>query len=215
MKENSLSENSKNIFYSRPDCPCCGAKAADRNIIKKGVKNGRTRFLCKECGLQFYAPKYMQYIPSAEDTLKRNMGAYANFLDYFKDKDEDESAAFLINLLSGGRDENEDPDCPYCGTKAGRGRISKNGRRKDGVQKYVCKICGKNFVPSTKTALCKIRKNPEEVELFIRLMLRGETLKSCEKECGFAFQTVYDWRKKILDAFCVYLKETKEHENAI
>ena len=38
-------------------------------------------------------------------------------------------------------------DSPFCGC----GRIAKNGRRPDGVQKYSCRGCGRSFNPLTGT----------------------------------------------------------------
>ena len=39
------------------------------------------------------------------------------------------------------------PGCPFCGSEA----LAKDGRRKDGVQKYLCRSCGRRFNPLTGT----------------------------------------------------------------
>lgn len=45
--------------------------------------------------------------------------------------------------------------CPICGGT----KVVRNGKRKDGVQKYCCKECGKSFVAKTSTVASGTRKS--------------------------------------------------------
>ena len=45
--------------------------------------------------------------------------------------------------------------CPYCGSF----RVRRNGKRRDGVQKYFCADCHKHFVAATKSIAQGTRKD--------------------------------------------------------
>lgn len=83
--------------------------------------------------------------------------------------------------------------CPECSSKG----IVKNGKRK-GVQKYVCKDCGKNFNYRTNTVLSRIQhlnKWNEFVEEY--LVLNVISIKKIKDELGISEQTAFNWRHKL------------------
>ena len=45
--------------------------------------------------------------------------------------------------------------CPVCGAT----HVVRNGKRKDGTQKYICKDCGKSFVITTNSIVSGTRKD--------------------------------------------------------
>ena len=98
--------------------------------------------------------------------------------------------------------QNERPDCPHCHAKANLGYIVKKGFDK-GVQRFYCKDCGKTFVATTKTAFERTRKSADVWKKFIEMTINGCFLHKCAAKCGIAFQTAFNWRHKILNAFKV------------
>lgn len=56
--------------------------------------------------------------------------------------------------------------CPHCGGV----HVQRNGHRKDGAQKFVCRDCGKSFVSTTNTAVKGTRKSPEVWDKFMKCM---------------------------------------------
>lgn len=87
-----------------------------------------------------------------------------------------------------------------CCTKCGSTSIIKNGKRKDGTQKYVCKDCRTNFVVSSGTVLEGTKKPFETWIRFINCMLDDNTLSQCAEKCGIHINTAFLWRHKILAA---------------
>src|SRR5271169_894319 len=80
-------------------------------------------------------------------------------------------------------------NCPSCFSDY----IVKNGTRK-GVQKYVCRKCGKNFNYKTNTVLSKIHKLNkwnEFVEDYISLNITS--LKALKSKLNLSEQTVFNW----------------------
>ena len=82
--------------------------------------------------------------------------------------------------------------CPHCADHS----IFANGKQ-NGMQRYGCNTCKKNFSDSTGTALAGIHKR----ELWIKYILHmcdGHSIKKCAKLTGISIQTSFDWRHKIL-----------------
>lgn len=100
------------------------------------------------------------------------------------------------------------PDCPHCGAKAALHYIVKKGYI-DGVQRYKCKACGKYFMPTTGTAFSRTRKDADTWRRFIQMTISGASLQACTEDCDIAYQTAFDWRHKILNAFAENMKATK------
>lgn len=105
------------------------------------------------------------------------------------------------------------PDCPHCAAQSELGYILKRGFNKNGAQRYYCKKCGKFFVSTTNTTFSGSRKDADTWRKFIQLTIAGKSLVVCKEECGIAYQTAFDWRHKVLNAFAVNQENTQMNGN--
>ena len=116
----------------------------------------------------------------------------------------------LQSFLTEVRMENGDR-CVYCeGT-----HVVKNGVRKDGVQRYLCRDCRHSFIPSTQSVTSRTRKHLSVWMHYVQCMLDHKTLRETADECEMSVSTAFSWRHKILDAVSelaenVYLTGTVE-----
>lgn len=88
--------------------------------------------------------------------------------------------------------------CPHCGSI----HVVRNGHRKDGVQKYSCKDCGKHFVPMTCSVYAGTHKDLKAWASCIRCMMTGMSIRKTAEECGISSRTTFFWRHKILSSLC-------------
>ena len=65
--------------------------------------------------------------------------------------------------------------CPLCGCI----HVVRNGHRKDGTQRYVCKDCGKSFVIATNSIVSGTRKDLSVWEQYIDCMMNGLSIRKC------------------------------------
>ncbi len=86
--------------------------------------------------------------------------------------------------------------CPHCG----HAHVVRNGHRKDGTQRYVCKGCGKSFVASSNSILFSTKKELAVWQKYINCMMHGFTVRKTATICGISINTSFFWRHKILDA---------------
>lgn len=86
--------------------------------------------------------------------------------------------------------------CPVCGAT----HVVRNGQRKDGTQKYICKDCGKSFVITTNSIVSGTRKDLNVWIKYVDCMLNGFSVRKAAEECGIHRNTAFAWRHKILDA---------------
>ena len=86
--------------------------------------------------------------------------------------------------------------CPVCGAT----HVVRNGKRKDGAQKYICKDCGKSFVITTNSIVSGTRKDLNVWIKYVDCMLNGFSVRKAAEECGIHRNTAFAWRHKILDA---------------
>ena len=101
----------------------------------------------------------------------------------------------LQSFLTEVRLENGDR-CVYCeGT-----HVVKNGVRKDGVQRYLCRDCRRSFIPSTQSVTSRTRKHLSVWMHYVQCMLEHKTLRETADECDMSVSTAFSWRHKILDA---------------
>jgi len=78
--------------------------------------------------------------------------------------------------------------------------VVRNGHRKDGTQRYVCKDCGKSFVIATNSIVSGTRKDLSVWEKYIDCMMNGLSIRKTAVACGIHRNTAFLWRHKILDA---------------
>lgn len=87
--------------------------------------------------------------------------------------------------------------CPYCR----KTHIVRNGRRKsDGVQRFLCKSCGKSFVATSNSIVEGTRKDYRVWQKYIDCMMEGMSVRKTADICGIHRNTAFAWRHKILDA---------------
>lgn len=86
--------------------------------------------------------------------------------------------------------------CPFCDGK----HVVRNGKRKDGTQRYWCRDCGKSFVPATNSIASGTKKALTVWEQFIDCMMNGFSIRKTADVCGISKNTAFVWRHKVLDA---------------
>ena len=111
------------------------------------------------------------------------------------EKDSDDR--YSIKGLSEAERFSDGRVCPYCGGK----HIVRNGRRKkDDVQRYVCRGCGKSFVANSNSITAGTRKGYSVWRRYVECMMNGYSVRKSAKVCGIHRNTAFAWRHKILDA---------------
>ena len=86
--------------------------------------------------------------------------------------------------------------CPLCGDA----RIVRNGHRKDGTQKFICRSCGRTFGITTNSITSGSKKELDVWSKYISCMLEGLTIEASAVKCNISKNTSFAWRHKILDA---------------
>ena len=114
-----------------------------------------------------------------QELFKTTTGTTAELEDYLTEK-----------RFSGGR------VCPICGGT----HVQRNGRRSNGVQKFICKDCGKTFSIRKNTIFNGTRKSLSVWIEYLNCMADGLSLDKCAERCGITHSTAFTWRHKILDA---------------
>ena len=89
-----------------------------------------------------------------------------------------------------------DHGCIYCGSS----HVVKNGTRKDGTQRFLCRDCKKSFLPTSKSVTSGTRKSLSVWASYLKCMTEKKTLRETSEECGISMSTAFSWRHKILDA---------------
>jgi transposase-like protein len=102
----------------------------------------------------------------------------------------DNMQSFLIETRLDG-----EGSCLYCeGT-----HVVKNGRRKDGIQRFLCRDCRKSFIANSDSITARTRKSVAVWAAYLRCMMDQKTLKQSSEECHISMSTAFTWRHKILD----------------
>ena len=117
-------------------------------------------------------------------------------------KSNDDSS--IDTLLSSMR-FSEKRVCPFCdGT-----HVVKNGKRKDGTQKYICRDCGRNPLASSNSILCGTHKDLATWITFIECEFNDEPLNQTAVKCKIHINTALNWRHKLHRAVSNSQKETQ------
>lgn len=83
--------------------------------------------------------------------------------------------------------------CPTCNNRG-----YKNGTVR-GVQRYKCKICNASFGDTSGTVIAFSQKDLDLWVEYLKLFVRGLSVKTITRELGISKTTVYSWRIKILE----------------
>ncbi|MBR1440899.1 MAG: IS1595 family transposase [Lachnospiraceae bacterium] len=86
--------------------------------------------------------------------------------------------------------------CPHCGGR----HVVRQGHRNDGTQRYLCRECGKTFVPTSKTIVSGSRYGLSVWEKYVGCMIDGLSVRKAATVCGIHRNTAFAWRHKILGA---------------
>ena len=89
-----------------------------------------------------------------------------------------------------------DHGCIYCGSN----HVVKNGTRKDGTQRFLCRDCKKSFLPTSESVTSRTRKSLSVWAAYLKCMMDKKTLREASEECRISMATAFSWRHKILDA---------------
>lgn len=130
-----------------------------------------------------------------------NMLDRQTIVEYLRSLSQDEIAALLLaaNVIPHGdgaeQTTSERIPCPHCGSH----NIILYGF-KCGKQRYLCKSCGKTYVPTTGTVLSMSHFGMDVWQDFLRQTLEGGSLSYAEKTLGLTHQTAFNMRHKLLMA---------------
>lgn len=104
---------------------------------------------------------------------------------------EDNLQDFLIETRI-----NDGNTCIYCESS----HIVKNGKRKDGTQRFLCRDCKRSFIPRSCSITSGTRKDLSVWAQYLKCMSDKKTLKETAEECSISVTSAFCWRHKILDA---------------
>ena len=127
----------------------------------------------------------------------------SGFRDYFVNSSTAVQQEIVSSLLSISLQESEIKDsketravsCPHCSSK----RIRANGRL-NGIQRYLCNGCKKNFSETTGKFWFAIKKK-DKLNRYLYCLLSGYSIRKSAKETGISLQTSFNWRHKLLTSF--------------
>lgn len=130
-------------------------------------------------------------------------------MDVYMKLSVNDRVAFYINLTSQMESDTDDRialleevwqdqggHCPHCESE----RIVKNGHRKDGTQRYLCRECRHSFLAGTGSVLSGTHKHLSVWKQYLNCMMGQKTLRESSEECGISMGTAFHWRHKILDS---------------
>ena len=111
-------------------------------------------------------------------------------------------------------------ECPKCHSSD----ISKNGKDRNGTQRFVCKSCGKNFNIAAGTLFFSSKINIKAWYAFLECILNGTTVSAACTTAKISTVTGSAWMKKIFKALenyqndivldsPVFIDETYVHED--
>lgn len=85
--------------------------------------------------------------------------------------------------------------CPHCHSHL----TVRNGKR-NGLQNYKCKACGKYFSNTTNTIALSSKYGFDTWKQYIECMMMGLSIRKSAAKCGISNATAFNWRHKILGA---------------
>ena len=78
-------------------------------------------------------------------------------------------------------------------------KIIKDGKDKNGKQRYKCSSCGCRFTSTSFSVVSNSHCSLEKWHKYIQLLLNGDSLAECAKQCEISVRTAFLWRHKILN----------------
>lgn len=189
------------------ECPQCKSSLISRD---GKLSNGDQRYKCKSCGLKFNPETFLlrkdkiqHKCPYCDGELRYAGYTKAHHQKYYcKDCGRSCTSDDSDKPIKRGlpfRLTNNEKSCPSCGTL----NIKKAGYSKNGIQRYICRECGKVFSDNTKV-------HPEMSQV-IRILLNGASLKKASSITNYS----KNYLRKLMVPY--YMKEqiSKEQEELI
>ncbi len=69
--------------------------------------------------------------------------------------------------------------------------VVKNGKRKDGIQRFLCRDCKRSFIPSSCSVTSGTRKNLSVWAQYLKCMSDKKTLKETAEECSISVTNIH------------------------
>ncbi len=116
-------------------------------------------------------------------------------ISYINKLTEDEISSLLeaASLMLETKEPAEKPPCPYCGC----GKVIRYGHACQ-KQRFLCKICGRTFVPTTNTVMANSHFPASVWKEMVKDTLHGNAIDFSAKRLGIFHQAAFDMRHKIL-----------------
>lgn len=96
-----------------------------------------------------------------------------------------------------------DPRCPNC-----KSRLWRDGKRKDGTQRYRCPGCGARLASTSNTSLHSSKISAEKIRQIVTLTMFDLPIWVMAKIAGVSDQTAFFWRDRCLDAAQQWSRES-------
>jgi len=124
------------------------------------------------------------------------MSTLEKLIDKLKTLSEDAIASILDSLSSlPGEAAPEKPDCPHCGVN----KVILYGKARN-KQRFLCKACGRTFVPTTNTIMWQSHFPAPVWKSVIADTVGLKSMDHTAKRLGISHQSVFTMRHKILMA---------------
>ncbi len=83
-------------------------------------------------------------------------------------------------------------NCPYC-----NGLPKKNGKDRDGNQRFMCKECGKTYIEKLDKPLDEMRLERDKAILCLKLLVEGNSIRSTERIANVHRDTILRLLEKV------------------
>lgn len=115
---------------------------------------------------------------------------------YNKKLDAKNFGELIYNAETSPKCYTEVISCVNCQSK----NICKNGKDRNGIQRYKCNECGHTFSASSHTLSSHTNQNPGKWMSFIIGLINCETCEQLSKKCDISVPTAHHWRLKVFAA---------------
>lgn len=116
----------------------------------------------------------------------------------------------FLKPLSDGKSE----VCVHCSESANH-KIVKNGKGRNGKQRYFCKDCHKTFYAVQNSLSSNVTQDINAWIKFIRGMYHHQSLDELSEDCGISRTTALSWRLRVFQALEILSSKVKLSGNII
>ncbi|MBO5021438.1 MAG: IS1595 family transposase [Clostridia bacterium] len=110
--------------------------------------------------------------------------------------------------------DSESEFCVCC-PKSAKHRVVKNGKDRDGRQRYFCKDCGKTFYAVQDSLSSNVNQDMNTWIKFVRGMFRQYSLDELSEDCNISRTTALSWRLRVFQALEILSSKVKLSGNII